>query len=63
MAGVVGDVLLALGDDAGLGIWDIVAVHTAGLHELNGSLLTSDGNRIGSLDITLDGGTGRAVLG
>ena len=62
VAGVVGDVLLALGDDAGLGVGDVVAVHPAGLHELNGSLLTSDGDRIGGLDITLDGGTGGAVL-
>lgn len=62
VAGVVGNVLLALGDDAGLGVGDVVAVHTAGLHELNGSLLTSDGDRIGGLDITLDGGTGGAVL-
>lgn len=63
VAGVVGDVLLALGDDAGLGVGDVVAVHPAGLHELNGSLLTSNGDWIRGLDITLDGGTGRAVLG
>ena len=61
MAGVVGDVLLALGNDAGLGIGYVVAVHTTGPHELNGGLLTSNGHRIGGLDITLDGATSGAV--
>ena len=61
VASVVGHVLLALGNDAGLSIGDVVAVHPACLHELDGGLLPGNGDGIGSLDITLDGGTSGAV--
>ena len=61
VASVVGHVLLAQGNDAGLGVGDVVAVHPACLHELDGSLLPGNGDGIGGLDITLDGGTSGAV--
>ena len=61
VASVVGHVLLALGNDAGLGVGDVVAVHPACLHKLDGGLLPGNGDGIGGLDITLDGGTSGAV--
>lgn len=52
--GVVSDSLLALTHGGLFGLVDVVTVETTGFHNVQSGLLTFDGDRIGSLDVTGD---------